>query len=142
MNDRHLASAKSILGKIQYINLATVNEDGSPWNTPVSAAHDDQLNFFWGSSPDNVHSDNIRRDGRVFVTIYDSTVPEGTGEGLYLIGRAEELGPEEGTAVYKYKFTPEHAWINDEAKNEDGSYKHDIRVELELDAIKDVIGKS
>src|SRR5205809_6510000 len=99
MNDHHLNSVKTILEKIHYINLATVCEDGSPWNTVVSVSHDNQLNFFWGSSPENIHSKNIRRDARVFATIYDSTVPEGTGEGLYLVGKAEELGPEEGTAV-------------------------------------------
>ena len=136
MEHRHLESIKEILEKIHYINIATVCEDGLPWNTPVSATHDNQLNFYWGSSPDNIHSKNIRRNGRVFVTIYDSTVPEGTGEGLYMQGHAEDLGPEAGTAVYKYKFTPERAWINDEAKNEDGSYKHDIRIEIPLDAIK------
>lgn len=132
MEDRHIKSVKEILEKIHYINIATVNEDGSPWNTAVSTSRDEQLNFYWGSSRDSVHSQNIRRDGTVFVTIYDSTVPEGTGEGLYLLGRAKELGPEEGMAVHKYKFTPEKIWISDEAKNEDGSYKHDIRVELDL----------
>lgn len=137
MEERHLISIKGILQKIHYINLATVNEDGSPWNTPVSASHDEQLNFFWGSSPENIHSKNIKRDGRVFMTIYDSTVPEGTGEGLYLVGKAEELGSEIVTAVYKYKFTPQQAWINDEVKNDDGSYKQDIRIEIPLDTIKD-----
>lgn len=136
MEDRHIKSAREILEKIHYINIATVNEDGSPWNTAVATSRDGQLNFYWGSSPDNIHSQNIRRDGRVFVTIYDSTVPEGTGEGLYLLGRAEELGPEEGTAVYKYKFIPEQVWINDEAKNEDGNYKHDIRVDLNLSNLR------
>jgi general stress protein 26 len=60
MEQRHIDSAKVILEKIHYINIATVNEDGSPWNTPVSASHDEQLNFYWGSSPDSVHSQNIR----------------------------------------------------------------------------------
>jgi hypothetical protein len=139
MEQRHLDSIKAILEKIRYINLATVSEDGSPWNTPVSASHDKELNFLWGSSPDNVHSKNIRRDGRVFVTVYDSTVPEGTGEGLYLVGLAEEIGPLEGTAVFKYKFVPKQAWINDESKNEDGSYKHDIRVELDLNSVRGLL---
>jgi hypothetical protein len=135
MEERHINSAREILKKIHYLNIATVNEDGSPWNSIVSCSHDDQLNFYWGSCRDSVHSQNIRRSSKVFVTIYDSTAPEGTGEGLYLLGKAEELGPEEGTAVYKYKFIPELVWINDEAKNEDGSYKHDIRVELNLGSI-------
>jgi hypothetical protein len=137
MEQRHIDSARVILNKIHYLNIATVNEDGSPWNSVVSSSHDEQLNFYWGSSPDSVHSQNIRRDSRVFVTIYDSTVPEGTGEGLYLLGKAEELGPEDGTAVYKYKFMPEKIWINDEAKNEDGSYNHDIRVEIDLNLLLD-----
>lgn len=139
MEDQHIKSAKEILEKIHYINVATVSEDGSPWNTAVSTSYDEQLNFYWGSSPDNVHSQNIRRDGRVFVTIYDSTVPEGTGQGLYLLGRAEELGQEEGTSVCKYKFTPQQVWINDEAKNEDGGYKYDIRIELNLSTLKDML---
>lgn len=137
MEERHLISAKNILQTIRYINIATVCEDGSPWNTPVAASHDDRLNFFWGSSRDNIHSQNIRRDGIVFVTIYDSTAAEGVGEALYMRGKAEEIGPEAGTAVFKYMFTPERLWINDDAKNEDGSYKHDIRVEIPLDLIKD-----
>lgn len=134
MEERHVASARAILEKIHYLNIATVNEDSSPWNSVVSASRD-QLNFSWGSSPDNIHSRNIRRDGRVFVTIYDSTVPEGTGEGLYMRGIAKELGAEEGTAVYRYRFVPAECWINDEAKNEDGTYKHDIRVALDLSAL-------
>jgi general stress protein 26 len=136
MEEKHIVSARQILKKIHYINIATVNEDGSPWNSAVSALHDEGLNFFWGSSPDNIHSRNIRRDGRVFVTIYDSTAPEGTGEGLYMRGKAEQLNQEEGTFVCKYKFVPEELWINDEAKNEDGSYKHDIRVSLDLSTLR------
>lgn len=135
MEQRHIRSAQEILEKIHYINIATVNEDGTPWNTPVSASHDKKLIFYWGSNPQNVHSQNIRRNENVFVTIYDSTAPEGTGEGIYLVGKAKELG-QENNFICKYQFTPEQAWINDEAKNEDGSYKHDIRVQLDLDALK------
>jgi hypothetical protein len=140
MEERHLKSAIEILRRIHYINIASVCEDGSPWNSPVSASFDNELNFFWGSSPDNVHSKNIHRDGRVFVTIYDSTVQDGEGEGLYLQGMAVEIGPEKETSVCKYKFTPEHIWINDEVKNDDGSYKHDILIELELETLKGLLG--
>lgn len=136
MEPRHLESVLAILQKIRYINIATVCADGSSWNTPVSASYDAELNFYWGSSPDNVHSQNIRNDGRVFVTIYDSTVPEGTGEALYMRGRAEELEEIEGE-VKKYRFIPAHAWINDEAKDEAGKYSHDLRIELDLNSLRD-----
>lgn len=138
MEDRHLQSAANILKTIHYINIATVCADGSPWNTPVSASFDENLNFYWGSSADNVHSQNIRYDARSFVVIYDSTADEGIGEGVYMSGRVEEL--EEGSAsVRKYCFTPERVWINDEAKNEDGTYKHDIRIKLDLSSLKEAL---
>lgn len=136
MEDKHITSAVNILNQINYITIASVCEDGSPWNSPVAASHDTNLNFFWGSSPENVHSQNIRRTGKVFVVMYDSTVPEGTGEGIYMTGVATELDFEPGTVVKKYRFTPEKAWMNDDAKNDDGSYKHDIRIELDLDSLK------
>lgn len=50
-------------------------------------------------------------------------------------GQAEEIGAE-NHAVNKYRFTPEEVWINDEAKRGNGSYKHDIRVALDLEALR------
>ncbi|MDB5244359.1 MAG: hypothetical protein JWN18_229 [Parcubacteria group bacterium] len=140
MEDKHLAAAVAILKSIHYITLATVCEDGSPWNSPVSATIDADLNFSWGSNADNIHSQNIGRDGRVFVVIFDSKAAEGTGEGLYLKGTAEELG-QENDSINKYRFIANQAWVNDEAKNENGSYKHDIRVELNLDSLKESFSK-
>lgn len=134
MEERHITSALEILKKIHYINIATVCEDGQPWNTPVSASYDTNLHFYWGSSPDNIHSQNIRRDGRAFVTVYDSQAPESKGEALYFLGTAEELGAE-NEYIKKYRFFPEQVWMNDEAKHEDGSYRHDVRVELALSSL-------
>lgn len=77
MEDRHLTSATKILNDVHYMVLATVCEDGSPWNSPVSASLDGGISFTWGSSPKNTHSQNIRRDGRVFAVVFDSNAPEG-----------------------------------------------------------------
>lgn len=137
MNQKHIESAKKILETIHYINIATVNTDGTPWNSIVSTTHNSELNFFWGSSPQNIHSQNIERDGRVFVTIYDSTSPEGTGEGLYLLGTAKKIG-EENIDISKYQFSPEKIWINDEIKNEDGGYRYDVRIELDIAILKNL----
>lgn len=85
----------------------------------------------------NQHSVNIRNNENVFVTIYDSTVPAGTGVGIYFSGKAKELtNPIEMIIgikeMYKrskhkeramreflthyprrvYKFTPEKVWMN------------------------------
>jgi hypothetical protein len=135
MKDRHFTSAVEILKKIHYITLATVCTDGSPWNSPVSASYDRELNFVWGSTEGSIHSQNIRRDSRAFVVVYDSTAPEGMGEGVYMTGMVAELD-NENEDIKKYCFTPSKVWINDEAKNVDGSYKNDIRIELDLEKLR------
>jgi hypothetical protein len=138
MEDKHLASAVSILKKIHYLTLATVCEDGSPWNSPVSFSYDSKLTFSWGSSAENIHSENIRRDGRAFVVIYDSMAPEGTGEGMYMQGVAAEL-ENENESIKKYHFVPSRIWINDEEKNADGSYRHDVRIELDGNKLRELL---
>jgi hypothetical protein len=138
MEERHITSAASILKVIRYLTLATVCLDGSPWNSPVSAFYDKELNFFWGSSAENIHSQNIRRDGRAFAVVYDSTAEEGKGEGVYMQGTVTELD-NENDIIKKYCFTPSRIWINDEAKNADGSYKHDIRIELDIQKLKELL---
>jgi hypothetical protein len=135
MEDRHMLSAAKILENSKYMTIATVCSDGSPWNTPVAPTHDGELVFRWGSNEDSIHSQNIRNEGRVFVVIFDSTAPEGTGEGVYMKGVAEELDEYEGT-LRMYRFVPHAVWINDEESNEDGSFKKDIRIELGIDDLK------
>lgn len=140
MEARHLKSALDILRGSHYLVLATVCEDGSPWNTPVSATVDSDLSFTWGSSPLNQHSKNIEKEGRAFGVLFDSHAPEGTGEGLYFKGRAEVLR-KESEDITLYTFVPERAWINDEAKKDDGAYKHDVRIELDLEELREAFSK-
>jgi nitroimidazol reductase NimA-like FMN-containing flavoprotein (pyridoxamine 5'-phosphate oxidase superfamily) len=83
--------AKEIIGQIIYITIATVDPAGQPWNTPVYSAFDDAYIFYWISSPAAQHSKNINANHRVFLSIYDSTVAEGTAEGVYIQAEASEL---------------------------------------------------
>lgn len=83
--------AAKVLKKILYINLATIRPDGLPWNSPVFCAFDKNLNYYWASWRKNQHSENIRNNPNVFATVYDSTVPAGTGFGVYFQGKAYEL---------------------------------------------------
>lgn len=86
--------AKEIINKILYITIATVNEKGEPWNTPVYSAFDENYNFYWVSALINEHSQNINRTGKAFLVIYDSTVAEGTGQGVYIKADAKMLTSE------------------------------------------------
>ena len=140
MEERHLISAANILKDMKYMTIATVCDDGSPWNTPVGPTPSLDLIFRWGSNEESVHSQNIRRDKRVFIVVYDSHAPEGAGEGVYMKGEAEELNEYEGT-LKMYRFVPQQIWINDEETNEDGSFKIDIRVELNIEDLKNYLSK-
>lgn len=83
--------AKQIIEKIIYITLATCSKDGQPWNSPLYAVHDKNYNFFWASPKNTVHSRNIRENPNVFLVIYDSTAPEGTGEAVYIKAKGYEI---------------------------------------------------
>mgnify|MGYP001557860792 CR=1 FL=1 len=147
--------AKEIISKVLYITVATSSKEGSPWNSPVYSAFDENYNFYWASWKENQHSQNITGNNRVFLAIYDSTVPEGTGEGVYIQARAYMLTDEKEIAhalfyldgrVNKkphspdqflgnmprrvYKAVPEKVWMNVEGEI-NGNYI-DKRIEIKL----------
>ena len=80
--------AKEIIKEIIYITIATCSNDGQPWNSPVYSAYDEDYNFYWASWKENQHSKNIAENSRIFIVIYDSKAPEGTGEGVYVQANA------------------------------------------------------
>lgn len=144
---------QKLLQRIPYATIATVCPDGQPWNSPVVGRFDVDMNLYWVSWKENQHSKNIAASPRIFVVVYDSQIPEGQGEGLYLQMRATVVDTahefEAAAAVYDadffshsfthkqfldscpqrmYKAAPEHIWYN-----VDGSLQGhfiDTRVEL------------
>ncbi|HET9850596.1 MAG TPA: pyridoxamine 5'-phosphate oxidase family protein [Candidatus Saccharimonadales bacterium] len=148
-------TAPEIIQKIIYMTLATANAEGQPWNTPVFCAYDQDFNFYWGSSKTSRHSKNISANPRVFISIYDSTVPAGEGEGVYIKAKAQELSSpadrrfahnllqarriipfwkeeyfSDESPIALYKAVPEKVWVNDGQKI-NGVYE-DIRKEVRL----------
>lgn len=132
---------QQIIEEVVYLTVATVTQAGEPWNTPVFCAFDHRYDFFWGSHQGSQHSTNIRHNGEVFLTIYDSTAPAGTGSGVYIQGQAEELtDPTEiaqayrllsardpalywsldevqpGSPVRLYRARPRQLWLNTESQ--------------------------
>ncbi len=86
--------AKQIINKIHYLTLATVSKGGEPWNSPLSYSVDSNFNFYFGSPKHTQHSQNIRNNGKGFIVIYDSTAPDGEGEGVYMTMNVRELSDE------------------------------------------------
>ena len=96
------ALAREIIDANRYMTLATADADGRPWAAPVWYAHQAYTDLFWVSRPDARHSRNLAARPEVGIVIFDSTVPEGSGQAVYVEGLAGEVGEaelEEGSAV-------------------------------------------
>jgi hypothetical protein len=81
--EQRIERARWLLQNVRHAAIATVNEDGSPHNSPVFFQYDKGLKYlYWGSSPEAQRSKNIARDGRIFAVIYEAN----EGGGLYIQG--------------------------------------------------------
>jgi hypothetical protein len=79
-----------------YMTIATADEDGTPWATPVWFAAEDDDALLWMSDPGARHSRNIAVRPRVAIVVFDSRVAPAQATGLYLTADA---GPAEPAAV-------------------------------------------
>ena len=95
--------ARSVIDSNRYMALGTVDAAGHPWVTPVWFASEDYRSFHWVSSPDSKHSRNLAVRPEVAIAIFDSSVPVGGAQAVYMKGLATELTGDEldaGLAVY------------------------------------------
>jgi nitroimidazol reductase NimA-like FMN-containing flavoprotein (pyridoxamine 5'-phosphate oxidase superfamily) len=163
----YLECARGTIQEIQYITIATIHTHidswpmSRPWNSPVYSAFDSDYNFYWVSDRHSQHSKNIRKNPNVFLAIYNSTIPEGTGSGrgVYIQAQARELSnPDEISYAHQllagrvgkkfrtpahflddtprriYQATPQRAWVNDTEKR--NGHLIDIRVEIDLSLLR------
>ncbi|HLC91550.1 MAG TPA: pyridoxamine 5'-phosphate oxidase family protein [Candidatus Saccharimonadales bacterium] len=147
--------AREVIESISYITIASVTPDGKPWNSPVFATYDKDYNFYFGTHRESQKAKNIRANSNVFFVIYDSTVPAGKGEGVYIKATAEQLSDKsevkrafellkdryatsfwdsgavgEDGPIRLFKATPEQVWMNDSGRA-NGHYI-DMRTEIKL----------
>jgi uncharacterized protein YhbP (UPF0306 family) len=92
MDQQDLESiARTIIDSNMYMVLGTADDSGQPWVSPVYFASAGHTEFYWVSSPEVRHSRNIAIRSQVSIVIFDSQVPIGTGQGVYMSAVAEEL---------------------------------------------------
>jgi nitroimidazol reductase NimA-like FMN-containing flavoprotein (pyridoxamine 5'-phosphate oxidase superfamily) len=84
-------TAKAIVDANLYMVLGTADEDGHPWVSPVYYAFVDYREFVWVSRPETLHSHNLAARPEISIVIFDSSVPIGTGQGVYMAATAEEV---------------------------------------------------
>lgn len=79
-----IKKAIDLLAHNRHAAIATVNEDGLPHNTPFYFLYEPDFSLvYWGSHPESIHSQNIRRTHVAFLVLYDSVNPK--KGGLYLL---------------------------------------------------------
>lgn len=97
--DADLANhVKRVIDANRYMTLGTADGAGHPWVSPVWFAFENYDSFHWVSSPDAKHSRNIAVRPEVAIAIFDSSVPVGGGEAVYMKGVARELA---GTELHQ-----------------------------------------
>jgi general stress protein 26 len=71
--EQKITRARELLTTVRHAAMATVNEDGSPHNTPYFFMCSPDLQYlYWGSHPESEHSKNVARTGQIFVVLYDA----------------------------------------------------------------------
>ena len=85
------ATARRTVDSIMYMTLATADEQGRPWASPVWYAPASPTELLWASDPDARHSQNIASRPEIGIVIFDSTVPIGGAAGVYMEAVAERL---------------------------------------------------
>lgn len=136
---------KTLLQSIRYATISTIDKTGAAWAAPVWYVFDEDHNIYWWSPTEAQHSKNIIDNPDVYITIFDSTTPEGDGFGLYMRAEAGVLTDDEldsaislynqSTTIFKldpenctgnaptriYKATVTQRWVNDGVE-QDGFY--------------------
>ncbi len=106
-DERQLAMiARTIIDEGDYMTLATADEGGRPWASPVWYAPVGYAELLWLSRPEARHSRNlaVRRD--LAIVIFDSSVPIGDGQGAYIEAVGEQVPESElerSVALYSHR---------------------------------------
>lgn len=96
--------ARKILEENIYCVIASSSKNGEPWISPVFYGYDEDYNIYWISDKDSKHSDLIRSNPQVSIAIFNSQLPEGKADCVYLQANVEEINnSEEAEKAYRIR---------------------------------------
>lgn len=85
-------AVRNLLSSSRYATISTVDGDGKPWAAPVWYAFSkSNASLYWWSPISAQHSKNIDQSNDCYITIFDSTAPEGEGFGVYIRAIAKQV---------------------------------------------------
>jgi len=99
--------AREVLDGIRYLVLGTVDEDGTPRTSPVFFTPHGYEDLYWVSHPETHHGHNLARDHRVSGVVFDSSLPPGQSDAVYVTGTAREIAGDELAEHLPVAFDPE-----------------------------------
>lgn len=85
---RDAAFAREVIDRERFMTLATADEDGRPWASPVWFGHDGYREFVWVSHQEVQHSRNIEARPDIAIVIFDSKQTPGDGRAVYMAATA------------------------------------------------------
>jgi len=153
--EEQIVRAKELLATVRHAAMATVNEDGSPHNSPFMFMRDDSLeHVYWCSHPDSMHSRNVLRTGQLFVVLYVAVERGGLFmqcDGGHILegpeldealavhnGLRKERGQDQLPRSYYVGDSPQRMWsasvtrlwVNGTLRGDDGLIIRDVRTEI------------
>ncbi len=84
--------ARWLIVGAKHMTIATADEGGQPWVSPVFYAHDDEHNLYWVSDRDARHSALVRGRAEIAIVIHDTAY--GAIDAVYITATAVELNDE------------------------------------------------
>jgi nitroimidazol reductase NimA-like FMN-containing flavoprotein (pyridoxamine 5'-phosphate oxidase superfamily) len=81
--------ARSVIDANRYMVLGTADADGLPHVSPVYFTPVRHRDLYWVSSPRSRHSANVASRPEVSIVVFDSQVPIGGAQAVYMAARAE-----------------------------------------------------
>ncbi len=90
-NENLVLIVKAIIDSSLYMVLGTADDEGQPWVTPVYFTASKYKEFYWISSPEAKHSRNLEMHSQISLVIFNSQVPVGEGQAVYMYAAAVEV---------------------------------------------------
>ena len=85
-----IEKARYVIESNNFMTIASADESGKPWVSPVGFVYDQHYNFYWVSSKEALHSKNIAQRPEVGISIFGQ-MPSGSYDGVYIDAEAAVL---------------------------------------------------
>jgi hypothetical protein len=89
------ATARAIIDANVYMTLGTADASGRPAVSPVYFAASGYREFYWMSSLEATQCRNIEVRPEISIVIFDSRIPVGTGQAVYMSATAGPVPEDE-----------------------------------------------